>query len=628
MITSSVLRVLWPSARQFNGAARFGSPLFSHQRPNLVASAVLSQLRFTGSVADVPPPLQPPVKYSHQKSVSKPVAPRISRTSAFKQALRQPATDREKILRALDALPSAQDMPVEAVARTVYEVSAQIYNHETKRLARQHPKIKALFASLVGNVSQLNEIQQTSLIWSFANLQHDDRELFEEIVETIKAKFRECEPRTIAQFIWACATVGYRDQEVFMMLRERLFADLNNFNSKDLANIIWAFAKSDFSDEEVFDLLIREMTAVAEAGQLNAQQLVNVMCAVGPTTFASGKKFAEDMVPYIWRSLSQHSPLSLSNLLWALSRRSVYNEALFSEAAPLIVNQLNKFPPQPLAMTLWAYAAAQHYDMQLLLKASQRLVPMLVRCDQQQLSMFCHAYATFFIPDRALLNAMIPSIILHKAEFDLRGLVCVLWSFTVLDMDARLLFFSLTPLLIDFWKSSNCVAEKDKLQLFQVYLALKLSNKLDHMPLPDSIIADCEETWYRMIPNSATHSFSRFEQTVRQCLDNLQERYQAEYMDVYTIDFALPDEKIAIEVHGHLHYMANAHKLNGSTRLKHRLLKALGWKVVDIAFFELESFDSVASQQAYIAKLLQTARNTPLPDIPEERAYTLGRPSA
>ena len=43
-------------------------------------------------------------------------------------------------------------------------------------------------------------------------------------------------------------------------------------------------------------------------------------------------------------------------------------------------------------------------------------------------------------------------------------------------------------------------------------------------------------------------------------------------------------KRVAIEVDGPYHFALNSNHLTGSTALKHRLLKALGWEVVSVSF--------------------------------------------
>ena len=60
-----------------------------------------------------------------------------------------------------------------------------------------------------------------------------------------------------------------------------------------------------------------------------------------------------------------------------------------------------------------------------------------------------------------------------------------------------------------------------------------------------------------------------------------------------SLDLAEPEAKRAIEVDGPSHYLKDAstgdYVVNGSTRFKSRLLRALGWQVTHVSFFEWDN---------------------------------------
>jgi hypothetical protein len=58
----------------------------------------------------------------------------------------------------------------------------------------------------------------------------------------------------------------------------------------------------------------------------------------------------------------------------------------------------------------------------------------------------------------------------------------------------------------------------------------------------------------------------------------------------YSLDLALVSERVAVEVDGPSHFLApdgrGARAPNGATRLKRRLLRAAGWRLVSVPFYE------------------------------------------
>ena len=91
--------------------------------------------------------------------------------------------------------------------------------------------------------------------------------------------------------------------------------------------------------------------------------------------------------------------------------------------------------------------------------------------------------------------------------------------------------------------------------------------------------------------------------------------------DGHSLDYALVDERIAIEVDGPSHFVAHGDGAGraelGKTVLKRRQLGVLGWRLVAVPFFEWEERNSpdkeheAANRDAYIKAKLADARGAP-----------------
>lgn len=69
--------------------------------------------------------------------------------------------------------------------------------------------------------------------------------------------------------------------------------------------------------------------------------------------------------------------------------------------------------------------------------------------------------------------------------------------------------------------------------------------------------------------------------------------FEAEHFDELFIDVAIPDQKLAFELNGPLHYVLPGSYLNGKSEFRALLLRKLGWRVINISFrsVKLEKFD-------------------------------------
>jgi hypothetical protein len=75
----------------------------------------------------------------------------------------------------------------------------------------------------------------------------------------------------------------------------------------------------------------------------------------------------------------------------------------------------------------------------------------------------------------------------------------------------------------------------------------------------------------------------------------------------YPVDAALPAYKLAIEADGPTHYSTNTLRPLGHTLLKRRLLKQLGWVVVNIPLFEWVDVGGAEEKKEYLLKKVESA---------------------
>ena len=75
----------------------------------------------------------------------------------------------------------------------------------------------------------------------------------------------------------------------------------------------------------------------------------------------------------------------------------------------------------------------------------------------------------------------------------------------------------------------------------------------------------------------------------------------------FVIDFALPAQKLGILVDGPEHFVGSSHTLTGARALKHRQLRALGWGLVSVPYFEWQPLRALPEpRSAYLLDILST----------------------
>uniref|UniRef100_A0A0G4I6Q7 RAP domain-containing protein n=1 Tax=Chromera velia CCMP2878 TaxID=1169474 RepID=A0A0G4I6Q7_9ALVE len=85
---------------------------------------------------------------------------------------------------------------------------------------------------------------------------------------------------------------------------------------------------------------------------------------------------------------------------------------------------------------------------------------------------------------------------------------------------------------------------------------------------------------------------SSLQKSVAGGLRRMREPFDAEsVIGPFVVDFALTKRKIVVEVDGHSHFFALSKRLTPKSEFKSRILRALGWKVVRIPWWEVKKRD-------------------------------------
>ena len=155
------------------------------------------------------------------------------------------------------------------------------------------------------------------------------------------------------------------------------------------------------------------------------------------------------------------------------------------------------------------------------------------------------------------------------------------------------------------------LSTKTLAQLLQAHLATQfLCLGLLTLPLP---ILQLAVEAYRKLAREVT--VSRGQREVGESLCRLGISHELEYITadgLFSIDLAIVNRRMALEFDGPSHFTTNTLEPLGHTRLRDRLLSAMGWHVVPIPFFEWDKLHHPEQMDAYVKhRLLQHA---PTPD--------------
>jgi very-short-patch-repair endonuclease len=185
----------------------------------------------------------------------------------------------------------------------------------------------------------------------------------------------------------------------------------------------------------------------------------------------------------------------------------------------------------------------------------------------------------------------------------------IIWGLATLGWQPCSEFaFVLQQLVEALVEKSECgsvrLSTVDLSQLLQAHLASQYLG-LGLITLPPSMLPVAVRA-YSEAARKVTVSNSQ--QEVRESLLRLGISHELEYTTadgLFNIDLAITDQRIALQFDGPSHFTTNTLEPLGHTRLRDRLLSAMGWHVVSIPFFDWNRLHNRPEQMdAYVKQRL------------------------
>jgi hypothetical protein len=189
----------------------------------------------------------------------------------------------------------------------------------------------------------------------------------------------------------------------------------------------------------------------------------------------------------------------------------------------------------------------------------------------------------------------------------------VLWALATLGWQANAEIASCFQAHVDAQSRNSSLVQlptKGLAQLLQAHLASQfLGLGLLTLPFPTLQVA---LKAYMELARQVT--VTKGQREVGESLRRLGVSHELEYITadgLFSIDLAIVDRRIALEVDGPSHFTTNTLEPLGHTRLRDRLLCAMGWHVVSIPFFDWDKLHHPEQMDAYLKRRLLQAAPTP-----------------
>ncbi|MCO5609280.1 hypothetical protein L7F22_063506 [Adiantum nelumboides] len=365
------------------------------------------------------------------------------------------------------------------------------------------------------------------------------------------------------------------------------------------------------------------------------------------------KRFMAELVARSMEVLPGCSAQGLSNIAWALSKIGG-NTLYFSEMdviANAVLAKVSDFNSQNVANTLGAYASMQHAAPRVFASLHNHAVDILEIFNSQELAQVLWAHAELMQPADRLLDSLDriclssensrsgPTLSDSFIDSDLstthfehflsskssphnanpfvnasaEHLANLGWSYTVLDQIDRPAFKYLWQMLESIlnqnvnntgnntWGLSTWHLS----QIHQVNLCLQYGYAHHALSLRVLLKDAAAQAWGNQ--KCKIWSPSEYQKNVKWLLVSMGQDWVAEYTaSDYSLDFALPEKKIAIEIDGPSHFIRNSGLPLGHTILKRRLLSQAGWRVLPISYEVWEELDGEIEQMNFLKELLRT----------------------
>ena len=287
------------------------------------------------------------------------------------------------------------------------------------------------------------------------------------------------------------------------------------------------------------------------------------------------------------RQLGGFNSQNLANTVWAFAKAGVAAETLFETIAAAALRQIRDFNSQGMANTVWAFATAGVAAEILFEAIGAAALRRIGEFNSQNLANFVWAFATTGFAAQELFETIAVEALRRIAEFNAQNMANTLWAFACAGWQQNQIFRELGSALMERFDELN---ETDKSQLYLVTLYVQMEWPDLDIPLA-SQVQSLRSAYTRNEPTP-----SQLQRDVSALLRELGWNHEFEHVteEGISLDLADPETKRAIEVDGPFHYLKDVsspgdYVVNGSTRFKSRLLRALGWQVTHVSFFEWDN---------------------------------------
>jgi hypothetical protein len=455
--------------------------------------------------------------------------------------------------------------------------------------------LDAIAAEAERRVGEFNAQNLANTAWAFATAGHPAPTLLDAIAAEAAPRVGEFLSQELANTAWAFVKAGHAAPALLDAIASEAALRVGEFKPQELANTAWAFATAGHAAPALLDAIASE--AAPRMGEFKPQELANMAWA-----FATAGHAAPVLLDAIAAEaalrVGEFKPQELANSAWAFATAGHAAPALFDAIAAEAAPRVGESNPQDFANTAWAFATAGHAAPALFDAIAAEAAPRVGEFNPQALANTAWAFATAGHAAPALLDAVAAEAAPRVGELDSQALANTAWSLAVADTfssAALVTFFSQ-----EFCQRCDVLADSfsaEQLRQLHQWRLWYTHERGQTKGLPShELLQRC-----RVAFSARDARPSKLQRQVGSTLSGLGLNPQEEVWteEGYSLDYVVErrGQQVAIEVDGPWHFVGR--KPNGSTLLKRRQLRHLGWRLVSIPYWEWNELEKAP-----------TARNT------------------
>ena len=446
-----------------------------------------------------------------------------------------------------------------------------------------------LIPSIMDHAQNFKPQEISNLAWSFAKINVRNIELFELLAEETKYKIKKFNSQNITNLAWSFATLNITNVGVLELLAEETKYKIKNFNSQNITNLAWSFATQNINNIELFELLAEETKHKIK--NFKSQEISNLAWSFATLNIRNVELFGL-LAGETKYKIKNFNSQEISNLTWSFATLYIRNKELFELLAEETKYKIKNFNSQDIANLAWSFATLNVIDKELFGLLTEETKYRIKDFNAQDISNLAWSFAILNMKNIELFDILAKESIFKIKDFNYQEIANLAWSFAILD-DRNT---ELLELLIKTYKGHNLQQLR---QLQQVYLHCKYELRSDRL------INLFSRFDFNEIKNNDIYS-SSFHLDCVLHLQLLKIDHQNEinveglYCDIY-----LPDQNIIIEVNGPTHYTHLDVEPLGRTVFKTRILRAMGYTVKTIPWWDWDDMDNSEEKKSYLLKLIR-----------------------